>query len=86
MDGTQKRVIVDVDMGSDDYLALLMLLRADKNKEVKIEAVTCCNGNTIVDNVVKNVVRLIELENRTDVCIFVVVRCYFYLTVSQRKS
>lgn len=63
-----KRVIIDLDMGSDDYLALLFLLHAENHKQVKIEAITCCYGNTTVDNVIKNVVRLLEIENRTDVC------------------
>lgn len=65
---SEKRVIIDLDMGSDDYLALLLLLHAEKLKEVKIEAITCCYGNTSVDNVVKNVIRLLEIEGRTDVC------------------
>lgn len=69
MENSNKRVIIDMDMGSDDYLALLLLLHAEKLNEVKIEAITCCYGNTSVDNVVKNVIRTLEMEDRTDVCI-----------------
>lgn len=64
-----KRVIIDVDVGTDDYLALLLLLYAEKNGEIKIEAIFCSMGNTSVENVVKNVIRLLEIVGRTDVSI-----------------
>lgn len=62
-----KRVIVDVDVGTDDYLALLILFHAEKSGLVKVEAICCANGNTSIDNVTKNVVRLLETIGRTDV-------------------
>lgn len=70
MKGQEKRVVIDLDMGSDDYLALLMLLHAEKENNVKIEGITCCAGNAGLEDVVKNVVRLLEIEKRTDVCIY----------------
>lgn len=65
-----RRVIVDVDVGSDDFLALWMLLKADKKQQVKIEAIICTMGNTSVENVCKNVARLLEITKRTDVITF----------------
>lgn len=62
-----RKVIVDVDCGVDDYLALLILLQAQQQNEVNIEAIVCSNGNTSVENVCKNVVRLLEIIKRTDV-------------------
>ncbi|KAJ8971881.1 hypothetical protein NQ314_000494 [Rhamnusium bicolor] len=62
-----KRAIIDLDMGTDDYLALLILLHAEKIGELKIEAIVCSMGNTTVQNVVRNVVRLLEIVGRTDV-------------------
>lgn len=66
---SSKRIIIDVDAGTDDYLALLLLLHAEKNGNVKIEAICCSMGNTSLENVVKNVVRLLETVGRTDVSI-----------------
>lgn len=64
-----KRVIVDFDVGTDDAFALFALLYAEKIGQVKIEAIICTNGNASLDNVCKNVVRLLEIFNRTDVII-----------------
>lgn len=61
------RIIVDVDVGLDDAAALFLLLHADTSGKIKIEAITCVNGNTNLDNVITNVLRLLELANRTDV-------------------
>lgn len=65
----KKHVIVDVDVGVDDFLALLVLLNAEKNGEIKIEAITCSNGNASVENVCKNVARILEITKRKDVSI-----------------
>lgn len=62
-----KRVIVDVDAGTDDGFALFLLLHADKIGNIKLEFITCSSGNTNADNVVKNVIRILELAKRTDV-------------------
>lgn len=62
-----RRVIVDVDVGIDDFLAVLLLLCADIKNEIKLEAITCTMGNADVDNVCRNVVKLLEVTNRTDV-------------------
>lgn len=55
------RVIVDCDAGIDDALALFLLLTAHKEERLNVEAVTCVFGNTTVNNVVKNVYRVLEL-------------------------
>lgn len=47
-----------------------MLLKADHIGKVKILAITCVNGNTQVDNVTRNTIRILEFSNRTDVRIF----------------
>lgn len=65
-----KRVIVDFDVGTDDAFALFALLYAEKIGQVKIEAIICTNGNASLDNVCKNVVRLLEIFNRTDIPVF----------------
>lgn len=71
-----KKVIIDVDAGTDDYLALLLLLYAEKKGELNIEAIFCSMGNTSIENVAKNVVRLLEVVGRTDVSIKNVLQKY----------
>lgn len=62
-----QRIIVDVDAGADDSVALFLLLHADKIGKIKLESIICSAGNTTVDHVIKNVVRLLETAKRTDV-------------------
>lgn len=67
MGDNKKRVVVDIDAGTDDAFALLILLHAEKIGQIKIEAIICSMGNASVENVCRNVVRLLEILNRTDV-------------------
>ncbi|KAF5284460.1 hypothetical protein FQA39_LY17035 [Lamprigera yunnana] len=62
-----KRIIIDTDPGVDDAHALLIFLQAERMKLVKIEAITVTAGNTSLENACKNVVRILEAENRTDI-------------------
>lgn len=57
---TPRYVIVDVDVGCDDAWALLVLLKAMDYDLCHVLAITCANGNTTVDNVAKNVLRVLE--------------------------
>lgn len=60
-------VIFDEDMGTDDAWALIMLLKAERTHNLKLLAITCVGGNTAVQSVVTNTMRVLELLNRTDV-------------------
>lgn len=60
----KRRVIVDVDAGVDDAWALLMLLRAMEHDLCEIVAITCVNGNTAVENVLVNVLRILKTVGR----------------------
>lgn len=63
-----KYVIFDTDMGSDDAWALQLILKAEKHlNNVKLLAITTVNGNTTVENAIKNTYRLLDGLNRTDV-------------------
>ncbi|CAH1961726.1 unnamed protein product [Acanthoscelides obtectus] len=64
------RIVVDVDAGLDDYVALLIFLHADKLGDIKVEGIICTNGNTTRENVVRNVIRLLELVGRTDIPVY----------------
>lgn len=56
-----KSIVVDCDAGLDDALALIILLAGHVTGEIEIKAVTCVNGNTNVNNVIKNVFRTLDV-------------------------
>ena len=58
-----KVILFDCDTGSDDAIALMMLLRATLDKQVKTVAITCVDGNTILYNVLRNNLRILKLYN-----------------------
>lgn len=61
-------IIFDTDMGSDDGWALQMMLKAEKHfNDIKILAITTVNGNTTVENALKNTYRILDGLGRTDV-------------------
>ena len=53
-----KRVILDMDPGIDDALAILL---AVKSPELKVEAITTVSGNVHVDKASLNVLKILEL-------------------------
>ncbi|XP_044592950.1 inosine-uridine preferring nucleoside hydrolase-like [Cotesia glomerata] len=57
----KKKVIVDCDGGTDDAVSLVILLNAHKQNLIELTAITCVAGNTDIENVVKNVFRILEL-------------------------
>ncbi|KAK1126831.1 hypothetical protein K0M31_004453 [Melipona bicolor] len=67
---TGTKVIIDCDAGIDDALALIILIAAHKQEKIQIKAITCVNGNTSVDNVVKNVFRTLNVCKVTDIPVF----------------
>lgn len=56
-----RNVVIDTDAGVDDAVAILMVLG---DPSVSVEAITCVAGNTLVDNVVVNVLKLLKLMGR----------------------
>lgn len=74
-----KDIIVDCDAGIDDALALVLFLPHHKAKKINIKAITCVNGNTGVNNVVKNVFRTLQVCEVSDVSIY----CSFILFIQK---
>jgi purine nucleosidase len=64
MNAETKPVLLDVDPGIDDALAMLLAL---SSPEVCVEAVTVVAGNVDVDQGVENALKVLELAGRTDV-------------------
>lgn len=60
----QKLLIIDTDCGIDDALAIIVALAAPG---AKVLGITCCFGNTDVDNVCQNVMRVLTVCQQTQV-------------------
>uniref|UniRef100_A0A6I8SJ43 Pyrimidine-specific ribonucleoside hydrolase rihA n=1 Tax=Xenopus tropicalis TaxID=8364 RepID=A0A6I8SJ43_XENTR len=63
----KKLLLIDVDCGTDDAQAIMMAVAAP---HVEILGITCVGGNTAVDNVCKNVLRVLRVCNRSDIPVF----------------
>ena len=59
-----RRVILDVDPGIDDAIAILLALRSP---ELKVEALTTVAGNVTVERASENALRVLSLARRTDI-------------------
>ena len=58
------RMILDVDTGIDDAMAILYALR---RPGIRLEALTTTFGNTDIDTATRNTLRILELAGRADV-------------------
>ncbi|KAL0963492.1 hypothetical protein UPYG_G00307130 [Umbra pygmaea] len=63
----RKKLLVDVDCGVDDAQAIMMAL-AEPN--VDILGITCVRGNTNVENVCKNVLRVLQACRKLQIPVF----------------
>ncbi|KAF4079325.1 hypothetical protein AMELA_G00191590 [Ameiurus melas] len=64
---SQKLMIIDTDCGIDDAQAIMLAL---SSSNVEILGITCCFGNTDVDNVCQNVLRVLSVCQRTQIPVF----------------
>ena len=62
----KRKIIIDCDAGTDDAAAIIMAL---SREHVEVVAITCVFGNTNVDNVANNVLRVLKFCGRLDVSI-----------------
>lgn len=61
---SKKQVIIDTDCGIDDAQAILMALAAPT---IEVLGVTCVFGNTAVENVCQNVLKVLSVCEREGV-------------------
>ncbi|XP_063593633.1 nucleoside hydrolase-like isoform X2 [Penaeus indicus] len=54
------KVVIDTDAGLDDALAIFMALESHKRGDLEVVAITTVHGNTKVDNVCVNVLRILQ--------------------------
>ncbi|KAM3862032.1 inosine-uridine preferring nucleoside hydrolase [Diretmus argenteus] len=62
-----KKLLVDVDCGVDDAQAIMLALAAPN---VKLLGITCVRGNTTVENVCKNTLRVLQACNKLEIPVF----------------
>ncbi|XP_037542474.1 inosine-uridine preferring nucleoside hydrolase-like [Nematolebias whitei] len=62
-----KKLLVDVDCGVDDAQAIMLALAAPS---VQLLGVTCVHGNTAVENVCKNTLRVLQACNKLEIPVF----------------
>jgi inosine-uridine nucleoside N-ribohydrolase len=62
-----KPVILDVDPGVDDALAILLALRSE---ELEVRALTVVNGNVPLISGVENALKVVELAGRGDIPVY----------------
>ncbi|XP_034720203.1 inosine-uridine preferring nucleoside hydrolase-like [Etheostoma cragini] len=63
----KKKLILDADIGVDDAQALMVALAAP---DVEILGIICCFGNTPLENVLKNTLRVLKVCNRLDIPVY----------------
>ncbi|KAF4533380.1 hypothetical protein B566_EDAN002782, partial [Ephemera danica] len=63
-------VVVDTDPGTDDAMALYMLLMAHDKGLINLLGITCVNGNTDVDNGTRNALRVLSSVNKLEVPVY----------------
>nr|XP_033785601.1 pyrimidine-specific ribonucleoside hydrolase RihA-like isoform X2 [Geotrypetes seraphini]XP_033785602.1 pyrimidine-specific ribonucleoside hydrolase RihA-like isoform X2 [Geotrypetes seraphini]XP_033785603.1 pyrimidine-specific ribonucleoside hydrolase RihA-like isoform X2 [Geotrypetes seraphini]XP_033785605.1 pyrimidine-specific ribonucleoside hydrolase RihA-like isoform X2 [Geotrypetes seraphini]XP_033785606.1 pyrimidine-specific ribonucleoside hydrolase RihA-like isoform X2 [Geotrypetes s len=63
----KKLLLIDCDCGTDDAQAIMMALAAPN---VEVLGITCVEGNTSLDNVCKNVLRVLKVCKRLDIPVY----------------
>ncbi|KAM4561159.1 inosine-uridine preferring nucleoside hydrolase-like [Fundulus diaphanus] len=62
-----KKLLVDVDCGVDDAQAIMLALAAPG---VELLGITCVHGNTAVENVCRNALRVLQACNKLEIPVF----------------
>ncbi|XP_018605592.1 inosine-uridine preferring nucleoside hydrolase-like [Scleropages formosus] len=62
-----KKLLVDVDCGVDDAQAIMMALAAP---DVRVLGITCVHGNTSVENVCRNTLRVLKVCHSLEIPVF----------------
>lgn len=67
MTGERKKIVLEVDTGTDDAVALMCAIL---HPEIELLAACSVNGNQPIDKTTENTLRVVELLNRTDIPVF----------------
>ncbi|KAK9523893.1 hypothetical protein VZT92_017777 [Zoarces viviparus] len=63
----KKKLIIDADIGVDDAQALMVAIA---DPDVEVLGIICCYGNTPLENVLKNTLRVLKVCNRLDIPVY----------------
>ncbi|XP_043928113.1 inosine-uridine preferring nucleoside hydrolase-like [Protopterus annectens] len=63
----EKLLLIDTDCGVDDAQAIMMALA---QPTVRVLGITCCHGNTSIDNVCRNVLRVLKVCNISKIPVY----------------
>jgi len=61
-------IIIDTDPGVDDAWAILVALNSQTRHLANVLAITTVHGNTDIDQVCLNALRVLQVADRLDVC------------------
>lgn len=64
------QLVIDTDVGLDDALALMLCLASEAWDEAKILGITCVHGNTSLENVCCNTLKVLHATGRLDIPVF----------------
>lgn len=62
-----KKLWLDLDTGVDDAQALMLVL---SHPDVEVLGISCCHGNTPLENVLVNTLRVLKVCNRLDIPVY----------------
>ncbi|KAG8228830.1 hypothetical protein J437_LFUL008326 [Ladona fulva] len=67
-----RKVIIDVDPGADDGMAILLMTSklAKRERGINVIAITCVSGNTGIDNAVANTLKVLKTAGRLDIPVY----------------
>ncbi|KAM4601904.1 nucleoside hydrolase-like isoform 1-T2 [Polymixia lowei] len=63
----KRKLVIDVDTGVDDAQAIMLALAVP---DVEILGITCCHGNTPLENSCKNTLRVLKVCKRLDIPVY----------------
>ena len=76
-------MVLDVDIGIDDAVALLMAL---SQPSVDLIGITCVHGNTALSNVLVNALRVLKISNRLEVSRYQIKSCFIGISCGGGKG
>uniref|UniRef100_A0ABM5FYT8 Inosine-uridine preferring nucleoside hydrolase-like n=1 Tax=Pogona vitticeps TaxID=103695 RepID=A0ABM5FYT8_9SAUR len=63
----KKLLLIDVDCGTDDAAAIMMALASPS---AEVLGITCCYGNSLLENTCKNVLRVLYVCNKLEIPVY----------------
>lgn len=68
---TARKMVIDTDAGGDDALAVMLALMYEtKTHDIEILAIIATYGNTKLENVEQNVLKILTIANRSDIPVY----------------